>query len=111
MAYTILASKGKILVRKSVWAISDNEMEQPHIKEMLAKFDESISKTYSSPWPTDLGADDKDILDPSEVETAEPAESEVPGFELHDYTPEEMDEFMLKELRLPRAGEMVIARS
>jgi hypothetical protein len=76
MAYTILASKGKILVRKSVWAISNDKMAQPRIKELLAKFDESISKAYYSPWPTDLRAEDKDILNSSEDETAEPAESE-----------------------------------
>jgi hypothetical protein len=110
MAYTILASNGKILVRKSVWAISDNEMAQPYIKELLATFDESISIAYSSPWPTNLGAEDKDILNSSEDETVEPADSEVPGFELYDYTPEEMDEYMLKEFRLSRAGEMVTAR-
>jgi hypothetical protein len=55
MAYIILAGKGKILVRKSVRAISDEEMAQVLAKERIAKLDETANTTYGHEWPTEPG--------------------------------------------------------
>jgi hypothetical protein len=43
MAYIILAGKGKVVVRKSVWAISEEEMAQGKVKERLKDFDDSVN--------------------------------------------------------------------
>jgi hypothetical protein len=50
MAFTIIAGKAKVVVRKSLWAISDDKMAQPSIKEKLAKFDESVQLAYGQEW-------------------------------------------------------------
>jgi Reverse transcriptase (RNA-dependent DNA polymerase) len=110
MAFTILAGKGKVIVRKSVWAISDDEMAQPSIKEKLAKFDESIKLAYDHNWPVSSDVDGSDILNSSEDKTESPAAAEDSSLELHNYTHEEMDEYLHKELELPRGGELAKAR-
>jgi hypothetical protein len=50
MAFTIIAGKAKVVVRKSLWAISDDKMAQPSITEKLAKFDESVQLAYGQEW-------------------------------------------------------------
>jgi hypothetical protein len=50
MAFTMIAGKAKVVVRKSLWAISDDKMAQPSIKEKLAKFDESVQLAYGQEW-------------------------------------------------------------
>jgi hypothetical protein len=85
-AYTILITKARILVRKSVWAISDAELAQESIKAKLAALDESIN--YNSITETDVivDLDGNDVLYPSEDETAMPAPNEHASAEMHKFT-------------------------
>jgi hypothetical protein len=54
--------------------------------------------------------DESDILNTSEDKTEQPATAEDNSLELHDYTHEQMDEYLHKELELPRGGELAKAR-
>jgi hypothetical protein len=46
MRWPLPSGKGKGIVRKYVWAISDDEIPQPSIKEKLVKFDKSVKLAH-----------------------------------------------------------------
>jgi hypothetical protein len=102
LAYLVITNKSQILVRKSVWAVSDAELKQAYVKSMLEKLDTSINK--------DNNTDENDILYPAREPNVEPNEKEGPAIEMHGTTPEELDEYLTKEVLLPRGGELVTAR-
>jgi hypothetical protein len=54
--------------------------------------------------------DENDILYPVCKPNVEPSEKEGPAFEMLGTTPEELDEYLTKEVLLPRGGELVTAR-
>jgi hypothetical protein len=110
MAYLILAGKGQVLTRKSVWAISESELAQDSIKSRLHDFDQSVKAAYDQAWPTFVNVTDDDVLNSSEDEVHRPISPNENGMEYHDYTLEEMDEYLSKTLYLPRGGELVTAR-
>jgi hypothetical protein len=83
-----------ILVCKSVWAISDKEMAQIPAKEQMVKLDATFNKVYGHEWPTEPGFEYGDILSPSKYKTHTPAKTED----------QEMDEYLTRELLLPRGG-------
>jgi hypothetical protein len=110
MSYIILSAKGKILIRKSVWSLTDEELKLDPVKERLAKLDETIHRAYGHESPEAVEFEDGDILCPLDDETHVPAEAEASGLEMHTFTNEEMDEYVSKELYLPRGGDLVTAR-
>jgi hypothetical protein len=54
--------------------------------------------------------DESDILNTSKDRTEQPATTKDNSLELHNYTHEEMDKYLFKELELPRGGEFAKAR-
>jgi hypothetical protein len=61
----VITNKSQILVRKSVWAISDAEMKQPNVKSKLEKLDTSINNNnITEPALLNL-VEENDILYPS----------------------------------------------
>jgi hypothetical protein len=48
--------------------------------------------------------DKDDILYPIQEPNVEPKEQEGPTFEMHGTTPEELEEYLTKEVLLPRGG-------
>jgi hypothetical protein len=109
MDFTILAGKGKVIERRSVWAIPEDEMAQDSIQKRLAEFDESIQLAYGHKWPGASDIEESDILNSSKDKTEHPAAAKDNSLELHDYTLEEMDEFLSKELHVSRGGEFANA--
>jgi Reverse transcriptase (RNA-dependent DNA polymerase) len=108
MAFLILTKKSLVLIRKSVWALTDSELAQDLVKQQIHELDESIKRT---PLIDHLiGMNEDDILYPGHEPNAEPSEKEGPSIELHGTTPEELDEYLSKDVLLPRGGQLVKAR-
>jgi hypothetical protein len=105
MAFTILAGKGNVIVRKFVGAITEEKMSQVSIQKRLAEFDESIQLEYGNKWHGASDIEESDILNTSKDKTEQQAASKDNSLELHEYTHEEMDKYLSKELHLPRGGE------
>jgi hypothetical protein len=62
MAYVILAKSGRIVVRISVWALTDDNLALPSTKEKLKTFDESTSNTLGDDINAITTTDDADIV-------------------------------------------------
>lgn len=119
LAFLVLTESGEVMTRKDVWAVTDDEMAQPLIKERLQRFDESIKKKMGD------GVKDKD-LDPRLADVVNPPETDDwifdeeedlepmdPGFvkpEADDSTPEQYDQYLSAEVLLPHGGELQKAR-
>jgi hypothetical protein len=87
----VITNKSRILVRRSVWAISDAEMKQPYVKSKLKKLDTSINNNnIIEPALLDL-VDENYILYPVREPNVEPSEKKGPAFEMHGTTPDELD--------------------
>jgi hypothetical protein len=109
-AYTILTTKARILVQKSVWAVSDAELAQEMIKAKLTALDESINHNSFTETDVIVDLDGDDVLYQPKEKTAMPAPNEHACAEMHKFTPEEMDEYLSKEVFLPRGGHTVKGR-
>ena len=118
MAYRILNPKGNVVIRKSVWAVTNDEAKDPQTAMSLAQLEADVRDK--------LGDQLKDEeLDP-ELETGydippdylfddpEPnAEPEAPHLtkpEADEYTPEAHDNYLTAKVLLPHGGESARAR-
>ena len=110
MAYLVITNKSQVLIRKSVWAIPDTELKHHHTKSKIEKMDSSINTSNITEPVLHNMVEEGDILYPVREDTAEPSEREGPALELHGSTPEELDEYLAREVLLPRGGELVKAR-
>jgi hypothetical protein len=91
-------------------SIPDTDLAHDAIKEKLNLFNACINAAYAVHWPSKGNTDLLDILNSSNDETTLPADSEDRGFKCHNYTLEEMDKYLSKQLYLPRGGELATAR-
>jgi hypothetical protein len=48
MAYVILTKKGKVVIRKSVWGLSDDDLSNPEIKAKIAELDKAIIESINA---------------------------------------------------------------
>jgi hypothetical protein len=88
MYYLILAWKGQILIRKSVWAITPEELIQPPVQKRLKKLDASTQNTYGDHVSISPDFELEDLLNSSEEELTVPTEPEGLGTQYHDFNPE-----------------------
>jgi hypothetical protein len=105
MAYVVLAGKGKGLI-----GIPDEDLAQVSIKDKLHTFDLDVKAAYDHKWPDMPLAEAGAIFDSSKDGVQAPYNDEYPSLEMHNFTHEEMDEYLSKELYLPRGGELATAR-
>jgi hypothetical protein len=124
LAYVILTPLGTVIIRKSVWAIPEEDKKTDAFVADLIELDNSIQDRIGDqtltksnlqtgnfeslpPPPMDLfEGDHDDPWDPAEEEAQEDSEKETNT----DTTPEEMDEYLTSQLQLPHGGEMQLAR-
>ena len=100
MAFCILTKTGKVVVWKSVWALSQDDLANPDVKLRLVDLDEGISSKIGyglkaddiNPELMDSTLDVPDDLfddeDESYLETGDP-DADIP----EDFTPECYDEY------------------
>jgi hypothetical protein len=118
MAFYILTASGKVIVRKSIWALSTEEMQTPEVQTSTAGLDLAISQKIGDaisdavidpelqsnfPAPPDEIFDGDESLD-------EPEDPEGTSVERDDFTPEAYDEYLLAEILLPHEGDFQTGR-
>ena len=119
MAFNVLTEKGRVIVRKDVWAIPDDDMKNPTIRQQLEVYDGLIKTLLVdtspssdedtanvSPDPPDdfFGEDESESLFPAALD------SDTPLPDADDYTPEELDEYLTAEVMLPHGGDQARAK-
>ena len=116
MACFILTDTGKVVVRKSVWGLSDEEQQLATTKDAMRQLDNAIAaKVGDSLLDAEIDSDLVDDLpeipdtlftDDREEENVTPIEPEA-AFEdaNEDATPEAYDEYLTAEVLLPQGGE------
>jgi hypothetical protein len=119
MAFYILTETGKVIVRKSIWGLSMEEMQTPEVQLQVAglnlaishkigdaiaddALDPDLAVNYPDPPPDEI-FDGDEALD-------EPEEPDGTHVDADDYTPESYDEYLLAEILLPHDGELKSAR-
>jgi hypothetical protein len=110
MAYTILGAKGVVVIRKSIWALTANEIGTDMIREQIETLDESLKhlREHDSKERTALPV--LDLLSNDEDEKNSPADEEMTSLELGDATPEELDEYLNAQLLFWQNGDSRSAR-
>jgi hypothetical protein len=101
MAYVFLAHKGKVVIRKSVWGLSDDNLSNPAIKAKLAELNSAIMESVDI---------DVDVLYSDDDELTAPVNDDLASLEYHDVTPEGLDEYLNTEFLMPTGGEFVQAK-
>ena len=99
MASYILTATGKVVVRKSFWALSTDERNTPAIQERLVQLDAAIKSTVGDSITEedvdtnltgDLPVAPEGILD-NDDEAIEPYDTGAIKSDADDYTPEAYD--------------------
>ena len=110
MAFLILGAKGLVVIRKSVWSMTADELRTPTIIEDIRAFDETFPHLYDLEDTTTDELPEHDLFRTDDDEVEQAALPEDEPVELHDYTPEELDEYINAELMVSQGGERMKAR-
>ena len=112
MAFYILTGTGKVLVRQSVWAITDEERATTEWKEKLADLDQKIRAKIGDAIADnkvdpelleDLPEIPEYLFEDEEIDEATEKDAVMP--EADDYTPEAYDQYITATVLLPQGGE------
>ncbi len=114
MAFHILTKTGKIIVRKSVWGLSEDDCANPDIKIRLMDLDEGIrSKIGDDLKEEDIdpelrgsmpeGSDD--VFDYEDGSHHDAGDAPNPEEGTDDHTPESYHEYLTAQVLLPHGGE------
>ena len=118
MAYFVIKENGEVVTRKSVWGVSEDEMQLDSTKEKLKALDSGIkSKIGDSLKDSEIdpifgeafGEVPEYLFDEEELEV-EPVEPELLAPEADDYTSEAYDNYLTAEVVLPHGGESARAK-
>ena len=119
MAYYILTKTGKVIVRKSIWAVNSDESGTDAYKSDLADLTEAIKQKIGDSIPDDELDPDlipdfpgfpEGLFEDEDEPNVDIAEGETAAYDMGDVTPEQYDEFITTELLLPHGGALVHAR-
>jgi hypothetical protein len=112
MAFYILTKTGKVVVRKLVWTLSQDDLANPDIKLRLADLDEGIQSKIGNDLkvedidPELLGSMPEipdDVFDDEDEDHMETGDSDTDDTD--DFTPESYDEYLTAQVLLPQGGE------
>ena len=115
MAFHILTCTGQVVVRKSIWAISKEDMKKTETQTKLAQVDldikqkigDSITNSNIDPGILPLFPEPPDdLFTAHDEETATPLNPEEDHPELDDYTPDSYGQYLTTEVLLPHGGEL-----
>lgn len=118
MAFRILKDTGKPIVRKSVWAVSHDELATTEVQEAIARLKEAILQKLGDTLkdtevdPEIMGClpEVPEYLFDEEEDTVDPEDPDATKPEADDFTPEAYDQYLTAEVMLPHGGEMAQAR-
>jgi Reverse transcriptase (RNA-dependent DNA polymerase) len=112
MAFVLLSASGKLITRKSVWAITDAESRSDGFKKELAEYDARIEQRMGSGVIADSAVpesmQDISIFDGEDVnDFAEPFELKMVRPELDGFVPSEAyDQYLNAEIKRMRGDEL-----
>jgi hypothetical protein len=109
MASVILTEKGQVILWKSIWGLSDDDLLNPVKKAAIAVMDERINSKINTSIDSVLPLPPKDLFNSEDDELIKPIEEGLASLELQDTTPAELDEYLSAKLLLPVGGERVPA--
>ena len=105
MCSKILKKNGQVLYLPSYWAVTDDEMADPHEKKVQDTFDKEICERLGNPLsPDELKDFDEEVVTPKYEYYDDDKENCVPTPNAEDVTDEEMDNYVGAEVNLPIAG-------
>jgi hypothetical protein len=120
LAFYILTKTGKVIIRKSVWALSEDDRHDPGIYHQIADLDASIRERLGDsvkeidPELADSLPEVPDGIFDDDEETVTPADPSATKPDADDFTPEAYDQYLTAKVLLPQGGELqqatVIAR-
>ena len=119
MAYYILTKTGKVIVRKSIWAVNSDESGTDAYKSDLSDLTEAIKQKIGDSISDDELDPDlipdfpgfpEGLFEEEDEPNVEVAEGETAAYDVGDVTPEQYDEFIMTELLLPHGGALAHAR-
>jgi hypothetical protein len=114
LAYVILTNTEKVVIRKSVWAVKEEDTKTDGFKADLLELNASIDKRYGNHTltPKAMKAATFEMMPEPPVDLFEDDENDplIPYDEATDHTPEGADEYLTSEVQLPHGGEMKLAR-
>jgi hypothetical protein len=99
MASVILTGKGQVIIRKSIWGLSANDLIDECIN---SKINTSIASVISMPPKYLFNSEDDELI--------EPLDEGLASLGLQDTTPAELDEYLMAQLLIPVGGERVPAK-
>lgn len=107
MAYVVVTETGIPIVRKDIWAISEDDQKDPIIMKRIKEVDEAIRTKLAGTLGNKDGLSDPppSLFDDEPEEEISLIEPERQAVEADDYTPEELDEYLTTEVVLPHGGE------
>jgi hypothetical protein len=111
MAFYLLTKTWKIIVRKSVWGLSEDDLANPDKKTRLVELDEGIRSEIGN----DLKEEDidpelrgsmpeisEDVFDDEDKKRNDPGDTPSPDEGTDDHTPESYDEYLTAQVLLPQ---------
>ena len=127
LAYIVLPRTGRIVVRKSVWAVEPHKVNDVAVQADLLELDTSINERYGDETlnldrtgavragnlhsePDTLPDPPPDLFDDEDEPIITPEEPDAGPKEADLFTPEAMDEYLSTELLLPHGDSMQRAR-
>ena len=118
-SYYILKANGELVIRKSVWSLSQDEMQQPDIQAQLKQLDAGINQSIGDGLDDDAVAPGvaeqhpnppDDLFDDEGEDVVAPFEEPPNDPDTEEYTPEALDEYLHAEVMLPHGGDLLKAK-
>jgi hypothetical protein len=109
MAYVILTGKGQVIIRKSIWVLSADDLMNPTKITEMAGLDEHINSKINTPIKSVFPLPAKYLFNSEDDELTKPIDQGLASLELQDTTPAKLNEYIMAQLLLPVGGERVPA--
>jgi hypothetical protein len=94
-----------VIIWKSIWGLSDDDLLNPVKKAAIAVMDERINSKINTSIESVLLLLSNDLFNSRDDELIEPIDKDLASLELQDITPAELDEYLSAKLLLPVRGE------
>jgi hypothetical protein len=96
-----------VIIRKSIWGLSDDDLLTPVKKAAIAVMDERISSKINTSIESVLLLPPKVIFNSEDDELIEPIDKKLVSLELQDTGPAKLDEYLSAKLLLSVGGARV----
>jgi Reverse transcriptase (RNA-dependent DNA polymerase) len=115
LAFYVLTETGRVVIRKSLWALSPDDLANPQVQADLAELDKKVKSKIGDNVPdSDLDTEFRDMFPEAPDDMFDDDPTLMPYHESPDedseepeeYTPEAYDEYIAASILLPQGGEL-----